>query len=225
LQLATIALVAALYNIPRFLEFDVISLNATTSEVLNATTSEVQIALTALLRDPYYQVWYRNVSYIVIMSGVPLLVTSLLTVRILITVTKASNARQEMTECHHNSPSTSTNTSSSMTKLLISLIVVFIICQTPTAVQRIMVALDPQLMPCGSVMFYFQEIALLMVAVNSSTNILLYVTCSADFRSAGRAILCRGIPCREKQYAGYQGVKMTMTEKPRTSLSVMNTTV
>ena len=221
-QLIVIVICAIAYNIPRFLEFDFVT---------ETNSSTVRLTLSAMHRNRDYQIWYRNVSYLSVMSVIPLLVTSILTVRIVQTLRKASRERRRMTSRRDQSSAAATvQRERSITLLLVTLIIFFIVCQSPTALVRIVIALSPgSLVHCGTLLFYLQEICLVLVTINSSSNVIVYSVCSADFRTTTRRILCHYKCCADSKLrskkAIYSGInERTSFQVGGTSLSLMEST-
>lgn len=70
-----------------------------------------------------------------------------------------------------------------MTTVLVIVIVVFIVCQTPTAAQRLTLTLSgTDGLGCGRIYFYVEKMADYLAVLNSCVNFVIYVLFSRHFR-------------------------------------------
>jgi len=81
--------------------------------------------------------------------------------------------------------------------MLVVVVFVFIVCQTPTFVDRIIWAfVDDDHRECGRWHYYYTVVGDLMAILNSSVNFIIYVLASRKFRHDLFAIVRRGrCPC------------------------------
>ena len=208
IQLVVIVVFSLLYNVPRIFEFDIIVVhqhqqqqNVTNgssggSDVINS--SHVSLDLSPLYLDKWYQIIYKNASYMILVTIGPLLVTCALTCKIIAMLVSARQQRRDMTvTTSSDKGNTSTSSSERSTSiLLVAVVIVFILCQTPYAINRALLVFDKKAdLSCGRFLYYFQEICVLLLAINSSTNVFIYAVCSRDFRNAAaRMLRCENYP-------------------------------
>lgn len=164
-QVAYIIIIAVLYNIPRFFEYDV----GTDCNEGKITTTFVMSNLAA---NKLYGILYSNILYFLIMLGSPLASLTFLNVNLIKALKKRAQKRNEMGKSSYQQD---------MTLVLVVVICVFIACQTPTFVDRILWTIlgSPS---CGDQLYYYTAIGDLLAIFNSSVNFLIYVITSRKFR-------------------------------------------
>ncbi len=174
----TIVVLAIIYNIPRMLEYK------TEVYVDPATNQTVaQFVETQLGKNSTYRHLYFIYMQLVVMLAIPFVLLAVLNT-LLIRAVK----RSEMTTGKIN---TKTKKENSLTIMLISVIVVFMICQVPSIADNIfMVTLsEEQLM--SPVYVKITCISNLMVIMNSAINFYLYCVFGYKFRSVFCRIFCK----------------------------------
>jgi len=79
-----------------------------------------------------------------------------------------------------------------ITRMLIVVVLVFVVCQTPALITQLLIALLSQdAKTCPSPFFFYERISDLLVVANSSVNFIIYCFCSSTFRQIVVAVLCR----------------------------------
>ena len=190
-QTAVIALIATAYNVPRFFEVNIVAENSS-GEI------KYEEVLTNLYLSQPYQVYYMTVSYLILANCGPLLLCTLLTIKILHILAKAQNTRKTMT-----SQTNDRNREAMITTTLLAVVIIFIICQTPTMAYRIVLAIIVDVdYSCGKPMYYVPEICSLFLSVNASVNVFVYVRCNQEFQNTLKAMCC--CCCKRKRDANAQ---------------------
>jgi len=76
--------------------------------------------------------------------------------------------------------------------MLIVVVLVFVVCQTPALItQLLIVLLSQDAKACPSPFFFYERISDLLVVANSAVNFIIYCFCSSTFRQIVMAVLCR----------------------------------
>ena len=76
-----------------------------------------------------------------------------------------------------------------MTRSLVIVVVVYMMCQIPNPCRTIFYALTDDL-GCGSVYYIFHSFSLVFALFNSSINFVILVLCGKRFRARVKAQLC-----------------------------------
>lgn len=165
-----------LYNVPRFGEGYIDSV------VVNTTAGEYtywQAAYTWLGSNEMYRIIYYNFLYAVLMLAVPLIALTGLNVRLIRALTALRRKRAEM-----QGPKTSTaSQDSNVTLVLVIVVLVFTVCQTPALATQLMWSLlTDGARVCGGLQYYFGRISNLLVVVNSAANFPIYLFFNTRFR-------------------------------------------
>ena len=141
-----------------------------------------------------YKVVYKAYLVNIVLVMLPLLTLILLTARIL----RALNVRKKKSKDIKNS--TMARASSEITFLLVLVVVVAIVCQTPLAIFHFV--RYTQQYGCGDFIFYLDNISKLLVTINSSVNFTIYCLFSAKFRKLLFAtITCNGVGSQIEPYS------------------------
>ena len=141
----------------------------------------------------------------------PLGITIALTVRILRVLYKAKRARFHLSR-RPGRQCVAPN-EQRITKVLLTVVLVFILCQMPGAVYPVL-RMSLQNLGCGTVYYYFYFIADGLTIVNSAVNFLIYMLCSSEFRQ-GFYKLWRGSSRR-------MAMSTDTLRHPRTSIDMNN---
>jgi len=79
-----------------------------------------------------------------------------------------------------------------ITRMLVVVVLVFVVCQTPALVtQLLIVLLSADAKACPQPFFFYERLSDLLVVANSSVNFIIYCFCSGTFREIVVAVLCR----------------------------------
>ena len=186
IQVCVVMAASVVYNIPRFFEY-----RPKCSDNANNQTVCVYED-TSMLKNTYYQLFYRNISFFAFMNVIPLGVLSVLTYKLIRELRRASSNRKNMAATNCNS---TVDRDKGLTRTLLVVVIVFMFCQTPAAITRLLgFILDRSTRhECGEFLFYFPKVSNLLVFVNSSVNFFIYCFCSRSFRAnLARLVCCRG---------------------------------
>ena len=171
-QLLIVLALAVLYNTPHFCEARVVR------EIQFTPTGNFtlfQPMYTTLGENYYYRIIYGNICYLILMLIVPILSLSVISVRLVQALKAQQHERVEMRTHQKNS--------NSITFLLIVVILVFIMSQTPAIVNQILWnVLSDEHRQCEGFQFYFQRISNVLVISNSAVNLLIYIRFNKRFR-------------------------------------------
>ena len=122
-----------------------------------------------------YNKVYRNICYPVIMFFVPIGILSFTSVR-LIQAIRSSGKLQSNAERN-------TERNNQITKVLVAVILVFCVCQTPALITQILITLLPKReYDCGRFFFYWSPVSNTLALLISSVNCLIYILLNKGFR-------------------------------------------
>ena len=173
IYVALVFLVAALYNIPRFFEREVITVF---NECTN--TSEYQVVHTPFRLDRTYFMVYHVILHCIFRSVGPLAIVLILNIGLIKEFKRAQNARHHMTgKAVHQS---------SITLMVTVVVTVFIVCELPDALLRIVAVIqhdDPKDQKFDDNLLYLNVISNSLLTLNSAVNFLIYCCTGEQFRS------------------------------------------
>ena len=200
---------SVIFNIPRFLEYDIVDDNPN------------RFQISQLGDNFYYQIIYKNTAYFLVMFSIPLIVLVYLNFKLIMALREAKRRRVQL-QCAQS------RSEDDITLMLIVVVLVFIVCQTPALFTQILYnSLSPDKTLCPAPFFYHARISDLLVVVNSSLNFIIYCFCSKMFREILKSLLCAAATTettaagrtaathdRTKSIAnhGYQAVPTNITE-------------
>ena len=206
IQLQILAMFCAIviYNIPRYFEFIYVQKNITQAD--NTTMVEdVNVGLTS---HHIYNILYENVSYCLFVFLFPLLILIFFNVHLVKDLKKAQQCRKALT-------SRSTMEENNITLVMIVIILVFIVCQTPASINQILfyVVDDSAQKTCSSYAKYY-HVSNLLIIMNSSANFLIYCV----FRRQFQQELCALISCKKRGKQALQRTVILRALHERTSM-------
>lgn len=176
IQVLLIVLFAIVFNIPRFLEFDVELLHNNGTNGTDAGKPEPQRVFTPIGRNVWFQVLYKNIAFYLFMYIIPLSTLIVLSSRLARTLQKRHKNRFRMSVRRHQKEDNTTF-------VLIIVVAVFVICQTPTPFQRLFYYIfGDEGRACGHFFFYFERFADYLAVLNSCVNFMIYVIFARGFR-------------------------------------------
>lgn len=184
-----IVLWSMLYNIPRCFHYE-------TYTVCNNETRqhENRVRPTEFGRNVLFQHIYTISLQLTFMFLLPFVVILLLNAALLRAINRSRNQRQQM--------STTATREHNLTVMLVAVIVVFLVCQFPTIVDNILVAIVGEERHDGVVQYQLLYIlSTTLVTINSSLNFVLYCLFGKKFRMVLCHILgLQGGGQKENQY-------------------------
>jgi len=175
-----VALFSLLYNIPRFFEYQKVEV------CVGFNASRHAFEMSAFGGNTIYRVVYANVLYFVVMLGGPLLSLAILNANLIRALKRQARRRSEM------GVTSAAGNQSDVTLVLVVVVFVFIVCQTPTFVDHIFwtVLDESNRATCGEWHYYYTAIGDMMAIFNSAVNFVIYVLTSPKFRQH-LADICR----------------------------------
>ena len=199
IQAGGILLFSVIYNAPRFFEYDIVEIEDSNGSMCKT------IVPTEFRQKNAYQLYYMTICHLILVNGVPLVISLALTIKILHMLYVAKARRKTMTSSTHSIASTSNSNcsatssreskESAVTKTLLTIVIIFIICQIPNTCFRIWHAFNQDAtVTCGTPVFYFSPVTQTFITFNSSVNVFVYMHCSGDFRAMLKYMFC----CRKE---------------------------
>ncbi len=176
LQVGLVAVLAVIYNIPRFMEF---KLTSDWDEQTNS--SYVYAKPTAMKESRVYNIAYDSVIYCIFLFLGPLALLVVLNVCI---IRELFAARQRFLK--RQIPIAGEDEENNITLVMVIIMAIFVITQTPAFINALLGTISPEAYVCGKVYFYYFHISNLLVCVNSSTNFVVYCLFRQQFRERMR---------------------------------------
>ncbi len=135
-------------------------------------------------RGGAYDIFYLSVLISLALYVAPLSILIFCTCRLISHVAKASKKRREMTK--------SSREQHDLTLSLVVVVVVFVICQITTPIQRIWAEIVPITeRRCPTAFFYYRSVANSAPVVNSAINFVVFMLCGKGFRARIQKMLFR----------------------------------
>lgn len=179
-QLGIICTCGVIYNIPRLFEYRYVKDDADLDDY------HIQRQMTDIGNNIWYQVIYKNICYILLIFIIPFTILTLLSYRLGKVIKIHHKNRRNFTMAKRQSREDNT------TKALIIIIVIFVFCQTPTLMQRLLYLLGRYNGDaCGFIFFYISRITDFLVILNCSVNFIVYILFAKQFRNTFYFIICR----------------------------------
>lgn len=175
--------VSCAFNLPRCFEYTIEPVMSNCEQ--NVTVPS--LVQTELLMNTDYFITYNVVLYVIFMYVVPLTLVTVLNVKLIQTLRVA---REESRALTHNHPTTCM-VSRSNTRLLVAMVTVFILCELPDSVFRILfLALRNAEGISGQVENYLSIIGSVCIVANSAVNCLIYSVAGRQFRRTLIGLVC-----------------------------------
>ena len=182
-QLAFVLLFAVLFNIPRFIQVHV---EYDTYD--NGTTYTAKVTYSGLLSYKLYNIVHESILYFIFILALPIFILMLLSIRMILALKASRRTRIEMQSVRQQQDN-------NITFVLIIVVTVFMVCQVPALINRVMWTVMPvEARRCGGFQFYLQHIANMLVIFNSAINFVIYVVFNKRFRH----VLIQTVCCRAK---------------------------
>ncbi len=181
IQVAIMVLFCILYNIPRFLEY----------RVTHETTNNVTIPIpepTDMLKSSYYKYIYENGLYCIFVFLAPLIILIVLNVCLM---RELWRARQRLLQRQLPATMTGEDQENNLTLVMIVIILIFVICQTPALINNLLYATIPDQNSCGKPYFYYFHLSNILISANSSVNFVVYCVFRKQFRERLKAFCQR----------------------------------
>ena len=182
LQVLLLALFIVLYNIPRFLEYQVVY-------VVDAqTNATMPMGMpTPLKLDHRYNILYEAILYCLFVFLGPLIILIVLNTCL---IQELMRARRRLLERQLPASMTGEDQENNLTLVMIVIVLIFLVCQTPAFLNQLLDYILKDHYECGKAYFYFYHISNLIVSANSSLNFVVYCIFRKQFRERLHAF-CR----------------------------------
>jgi hypothetical protein len=166
---SVIAVVATLYYTPWYFQYKI-----------KVLPNGQYLMLLKTYAEGLYDLLYNVIVFYTIYFIVPFSVLIFMSVKLIQTLRSLNQKRQRMTS--------SAKEEVDLTKMLVVIIIIFMICQTFIPLVRLIRALSTteQFMACHSVHSYFQAIARIAITFNSAINFVIYYKFVPSFRKSLR---------------------------------------
>ena len=179
-QLVLVIFVALLYALPQFLEIRMASWNPT-----DGSNPDFSIVYRPWAENDYYQIIYKYALSMIVLFVAPFILQLVLTIRLGAALRAARKGRLEMCENR-------CDTDKNVTKLVLCVLIVFLVCYIPVAVNSILWMVHGNILArCGDIVFYYQPISFIFIVLNASVNCLNYVIFNLTFRKTLKNIFAR----------------------------------
>ena len=177
LEIMVMASAVCVYNIPRFFEYRSVTRNVTTVDENNVTSWAVETEDVGLTSIHLYNILYENVSYCLFVFLLPLLILIFFNVHLMHDLKVAQRSRKAMT-------SRSSNDENNITLVMIIIVIVFTVCQTPATINQILYYInieDTHSEECTPYKQYY-HVSNLLITMNSSLNFVIYCLFRRQFQ-------------------------------------------
>lgn len=219
--MAGVLIGAVVYNIPMFLEREVVyQLTSGTNDTYQPRSSK-----TTFTHSPLYSVFYQTVCHFILRSIGPLLLLIVLNASLIQALRTIDHRRKDLV-------SKSTQHRENITLMLVVVVTVFIVCQLPDVVLRL-IATQTHPLPGSPAAYRFRcvnAVTNLMLTLNSSVNFLIYCLVGRKFRRILVLMFagfcgCRRIPGRPATSETYERQQMeSLPPEPKNHASQLNPT-
>ena len=173
-----LVIISIIYNIPRMLEYKVV---VTVDPDTNNTVARYDY--TDLGKSSTYRHIYFIYMQLVVMLAIPFVLLAVLNTLLIRAVKRSENTTGKV--------NTRTKKENSLTIMLISVIVVFMICQVPSIADNIFMATLSEEILYSPVFVKITCISTLMVITNSAINFYIYCVFGKKFRRVFCRIFCK----------------------------------
>ena len=196
-----IPLLATVYNIPRFFEFY-------TTEMPDYCLERNRILTrhTTLRKNRHYVIFYKTGAFFIFRMIIPLLILTILNCKLISTLNIAKLDRAKLTNASHNNLNRARSRKDSFTLILVSVVSVFILCQTPDFLLRLIVSIrrftGKHSLLTSLPYSYANTFTNMLLTLNSSINCVIYCVTGKRFRHILRRVLCGHCPKSCKKSAG-----------------------
>jgi len=206
------AVLSVLYNVPRFFEFkwncvdrarvERISKIVNGQDVGDVSTSDLLASRscvyadceTELKKSDLYGIVYENVLYCLVVYFIPLVLLAIFNSSAVVRLCRSR--RQFRSPNARLLSEKDFNDLDNITRVMLVIIVVFIVTQTPAYVNQLLYyLLAEEAYQCGRAYFYYYHVSNLVVSSNSCLNFIVYCVCRRSFRLACVRDLCYNWRC------------------------------
>lgn len=197
------------FNIPRFFEYHTVTPIVTTEN-----RTQPVIDLTDIAKTSEYRTIIHSWLYFFFVAGVPFLTLLVLNIFLIIAVHNSRKKGKQINakEKHRN------NT----TIMLISVVVIFLFCQGPALISRMVWAFENSLAISQWPWIVFGEVSNFLVIVNSAVNIVPYYFFGRKFRRQFWRLFCRCLLTKEEIRKLARSLSISVDQRRLSNVSKMN---
>ncbi|CAG5132564.1 unnamed protein product [Candidula unifasciata] len=191
LVVLTISGISILYNVPRWFEYDI----ASCAEANNPQC--LYPDKTWLANDSIYHKIYFGWLYFLVMCFIPLCSLAILNAFLIVAVRRSKQQRKDM--------NVQQSRENNVTIMLVSVVMVFIICQVPALIYNMAYSIDMLKISNASGWVVLSNIRNFLVTLNSAVNFILYCALGQKFRRTFMRTFCpcliRRLPSRFQSFS------------------------
>src|SRR6218665_1351001 len=167
-RVACIVLFSIVYNVPRFFEYHSVRV------CVDQNRTKDVFEMSELGDNRIYRIFYANLLYFVVIHGGPLLLIGFFNVQLIVALKRRQQRWAERGKGWYQQD---------VSLVLVVVMCVFIVCQTPTFVDHILwTCVDAVQRTCGRWHYYYTAVGDLLAILNSSVNFVIYILTSRNFR-------------------------------------------
>ncbi|CAG5116432.1 unnamed protein product [Candidula unifasciata] len=180
-----ISAISILYNVPRWFEYVIVRFTDIHSQTC------IFPGKTPLANDSIYHKIYFGWLYFLVMCFIPLCSLAILNLFLIVAVRRSRQQRKDM--------NVRQSRENNVTIMLVSVVMVFIICQVPALVYNMAYAIDMQKVSNSVGWIVLSNTRNFLVTLNSAINFILYCALGQKFRRTFVRTLC---PCLIRRMPG-----------------------
>lgn len=181
IQIALIVIVATLFNLPRFFQFDIV-ISTTIDPETNISVTDFYLRETNIGESSTFGKIYTNVLYTIIAVVIPVIVLVILNGKL---IAEIRNVKKRTEAAGHPRME-----DDNITLIMVVIIVVLLVCHTPDRLLQIAKDFGSWGATCGGLLFYVLNACNLLIIINSSTNFVVYYLLRRGFRQILIKRLC-----------------------------------
>ena len=189
--IAGVSLGSTFYNIPRWFDYRPMWITDSATNVTHVVPSPTTFSV-----NPIYVQVYFSWLYVPIMCIIPLVGLSVLNLFLVLAVRRSQKQRKDM--------NVKQSRENNVTIMLVSVVLVFIICQVPALVYNLAYAIDRKYVMSNFAYNVLSTLRNFLVTFNSAINFLLYCALGQKFRRIFLHTFCR--KCVKENYMPMSGV-------------------
>jgi len=168
--------------------------------------SRSEIILTSLGNNYVYQIFYKAVAFYIVVYVIPIVALIFMTYRLIVSLKKFYARREQVTSAGR--------AENDLTKTLVVVVIVFMICQVLNPIRRVLLAVLPaNQLQCGSSYSIFYPLTAVGIVLDSSIHFFLYSLCDRRFRGRLRERMRYSVQLLERVVSG---VTVTAVEQVST---------
>lgn len=173
-----ISAVSILYNVPRWFEYTIVTITDIHNQVC------IFPGKTPLANDSIYHKIYFGWLYFLVMCFIPLCSLAILNLFLIVAVRRSKQQRKDM--------NVRQSRENNVTIMLVSVVMVFLVCQVPALIYNMAYAIDMQNVSTSVGWIILSNTRNFLVTLNSAINFILYCALGQKFRRTFVRTLC---PC------------------------------